>query len=147
MYKVIVVGTDGSGTANVALQHAVDLAKLSGATLHVVHAHKTVPAHHATSVAGTVNTTAVNADVRADSARICADGVAIAARDGVDATPHSGEGDAADVLMAVARDHDADVIVVGNRGMTGARRLLGSVPNKVSHRSPCSLLIVDTARG
>ena len=59
-------------------------------------------------------------------------------------------GDAADALLKVAQDTQSDLLVVGNRGMTGARRfVLGSVPNKLSHHSPASLLIVDTseARG
>jgi nucleotide-binding universal stress UspA family protein len=147
MYKVIVAGTDGSATATVALVHAVELAKLSGATLHVVHAHQTVAPHQATSMAGTVDVVNVNEGIRADSARVCSDAIAIAGRDGVDVVAHSTGGDPSDALIAVAKDVDADVIVIGNRGMTGARRLLGSVPNKVSHHSPCSLLIVDTSRG
>jgi nucleotide-binding universal stress UspA family protein len=147
MYEVIVTGTDGSPTATVALVHAVQLAKLAGATLHVVHAHHTVAPHQATSMAGTVDIVNVNEGIRADSARVCADAIAIAARDGVDAVAHSTGGDPSDALIAVAKDVDADVIVIGNRGMTGARRILGSVPNKVSHHCPCSLLIVDTSRG
>jgi nucleotide-binding universal stress UspA family protein len=147
MYKVIVAGTDGSATANVALGKAIELAKLSGATLHVVHAHRAVSPHQAAPLAGTVDIVNVNADIRADSARVCADAISIADREGVEVIPHSTDGDPADALIAVARDVDADVIVVGNRGMTGARRVLGSVPNKVSHHSPCSLLIVDTTRG
>ncbi len=55
------------------------------------------------------------------------------------------QGDAADAILDVAEEHRADLIVVGNRGMTGAKRfLLGSVPNKVSHHAPCSVLIVRT---
>jgi nucleotide-binding universal stress UspA family protein len=52
-------------------------------------------------------------------------------------------GDPADVLVEIASDHDADVIVVGNKGMQ--RRILGSVPNSVSHKAPCSVMIVKTA--
>ncbi len=147
MFKVIVTGTDGSPTATIALRKAIELAKQSGATLHVVHAHKTVALHTAASLAGTVDVQGVNEGIRADSARVCSDAIAIAEREGVEVVAHSTDGDAADMLVAVAADCDADLIVVGNRGMTGARRLLGSVPNKVSHHSPCSLLIVDTARG
>jgi nucleotide-binding universal stress UspA family protein len=52
-------------------------------------------------------------------------------------------GDAADAILDVAEEQGADLIVVGNKGMTGATRfLLGSVPNKVSHHAPCSVLIV-----
>ncbi len=55
------------------------------------------------------------------------------------------QGDAADAILDVAEEQHADLIVVGNRGMTGASRfLLGSVPNKISHHAPCSVLIVRT---
>ncbi len=55
------------------------------------------------------------------------------------------QGDAADAILDVAEELDADLIVIGNKGMTGADRfLLGSVPNKVSHYAPCSVLIVRT---
>ncbi|HRV60538.1 MAG TPA: universal stress protein [Solirubrobacterales bacterium] len=55
------------------------------------------------------------------------------------------DGDPADAILKVAEDLDADLIVVGNKGMTGARRfLLGSVPNKVSHHAPCSVFIART---
>ena len=55
------------------------------------------------------------------------------------------QGDAADAIVDVAEEQRSDLIVVGNKGMTGAKRfLLGSVPNKVSHHAPCSVLIVRT---
>jgi nucleotide-binding universal stress UspA family protein len=55
------------------------------------------------------------------------------------------QGDAADAILDVAEEQHCDLIVVGNKGMTGAKRfLLGSVPNKVSHHAPCSVLIVRT---
>ena len=50
----------------------------------------------------------------------------------------------ADALLKVARDVDAALIVVGSRGMHGAKRVLGSVPNTVSHQAPCNVLIVST---
>lgn len=54
-------------------------------------------------------------------------------------------GDAADAILDVAEEQGSDLIVVGNKGMTGATRfLVGSVPNKVSHHAPCSVLIVRT---
>ena len=63
------------------------------------------------------------------------------------AETHNVGGDPADALMRVATDTGADLLVVGNRGMAGARRfVLGSVPNKVSHHCPASLLIVDTSK-
>ena len=69
-----------------------------------------------------------------------------AARDaGVEAETHAREGDPADAILDVAEEIGADLIVVGNKGMTGARRfLLGSVPNKISHHAPCGVYIVRT---
>ena len=64
---------------------------------------------------------------------------------GVSVQTFSREGDPADAILDVAEERDADLIVVGNKGMTGAKRfLLGSVPNKVSHHAPCSVLIIRT---
>ena len=47
-------------------------------------------------------------------------------------------------LCDVAAEVGADLIVVGNRGMAGAKRFLGSVPNSVAHQATCSVLIVST---
>jgi nucleotide-binding universal stress UspA family protein len=58
---------------------------------------------------------------------------------------HAPKGDAADALISVAQENGADLIVIGSVGMQGPKRIFGSVPNKVSHRSPCDLLIVHTA--
>jgi nucleotide-binding universal stress UspA family protein len=51
---------------------------------------------------------------------------------------------AASAILDIAQSQDADLIVVGNRGMTGARRVLGSVPNSVAHGARCAVLIVPT---
>ena len=64
---------------------------------------------------------------------------------GVDVQVHARQGDPADAILDVAEETNADLIIVGNKGMTGAKRfLLGSVPNKVSHHAPCSVLIIRT---
>jgi nucleotide-binding universal stress UspA family protein len=64
---------------------------------------------------------------------------------GVDVVAYARQGDAADAILDVAEEQNADMIVVGNKGMTGAKRfLLGSVPNKVSHHAPCSVMIIRT---
>jgi nucleotide-binding universal stress UspA family protein len=75
--------------------------------------------------------------------------LADAARDvddaGVEVQTIARQGEPADVILDVAEEQNADLIVVGNKGMTGAKRfLLGSVPNKVSHHAPSSVLIVRT---
>jgi nucleotide-binding universal stress UspA family protein len=70
----------------------------------------------------------------------------LAAAAGVTAACHPRQGDPADAILDVAEENGADLIVVGNKGMTGAKRfLLGSVPNKVSHHAPCSVLIIRTS--
>jgi nucleotide-binding universal stress UspA family protein len=149
MYAKIVVGTDGSAGAQVAVGAAIELARLTGATLHVVHGHKLSSAYHlaaAFEVGVVPNVVESDEAILAESHRICDEAVAQAARVGVATKAHYVAGDAADALIKVATDAEADLIVVGNRGMAGARRfVLGSVPNKVSHHCPSSLLIVDTS--
>jgi nucleotide-binding universal stress UspA family protein len=152
MYQVIVVGTDGSESAGVAVRQATALAKLTGATLHVVHAHQHLSASQAAigATAGvvTVNTEAVNAGIADESAVICGRAAEDARRSGVNVETHTRPGDPADALITTAEDVGADLIVIGNRGMTGVKRfVLGSVPNKVSHHAPCNLLIVNTTAG
>jgi nucleotide-binding universal stress UspA family protein len=144
MYKVIVVGTDGSDRAARAIEAAFSLARLTGATVHVVHVMRLV----AMASAGYGDPSAIataNADARTNGDVICARVLADAERQGVGAEAHNLDGDPADMLVKVAGAVHADLVVIGNRGMTGVKRLvLGSVPNKVAHHCPCSVLIVDT---
>ena len=149
MYKQIVVGTDGSSGANIAVDTALELARLSGATLHVVSAHAATNAFQlaaAPEVAVPVDAILASNDaIEAESQRVCKQVLQRAEGVGVHAEVHCVPGDAADALIRVAEDTKSDLVVVGNRGMTGVRRfVLGSVPNKLSHHCPSSLLIVDT---
>ena len=66
-------------------------------------------------------------------------------REGIQVVTHVCQGEPAEVLMTVAGEEHAQMIVVGNRGMAGARRVLGSVPNRVSHHARCGVLIVPTS--
>jgi len=139
--KSIVVGTDGSDTAGQALQEAGDLARTTGAKLHIVSAY--VPASGVRSDAPESESWMVGPDVQVDSVLKEAAGAMHA--QGIETESHARKGDPADALLHVADEQDADLIVVGNKGMTGAKRfLLGSVPNKVSHHAPCSVLIIRT---
>jgi nucleotide-binding universal stress UspA family protein len=63
---------------------------------------------------------------------------------GLKAEAHAAQGNADDVILATAVDVGADLIVVGSKGMRGARRYLGSVPNSVAHGAHCAVLIVKT---
>lgn len=152
MYKKIIVGTDFSETATKAVEAAVEIAKAFGASLHVVTAFK--PALTANIAASNLEAMAyggaeflqeaeskIAAEVEAMLGRAVAD---IEAK-GVKAEGSAKAGDPADALIDLAESAKADLIVVGNRGMSGVKRfVLGSVSNNVSHHAPCSVLIVNT---
>ena len=143
MYQSIVVGTNGSVTADIALDRAIALAKMTGATLHVVSAYEPAPAHVAGGrPAAEAQEFAVTPHFKVDAVLDRAS--ELAKGGGVEIEPHGPRGDAATAILSVAEEANADLIVLGSKGMQGARRVLGSVPNKVSHRAPCDLLIVQT---
>ncbi len=145
MYQTIVVGTDGSTTSLGAVRRAAELAQLAGATLHIVTAIRdSVDYAIAASVA-----TAMPADLAQGMAAAADDALAkaaeVAGHVGVEAITHVENGEASEVLVHVAQHVGADLLVVGNRGMSGkARFILGSVPNRCAHHAPCSILIVHT---
>ncbi len=146
MFDRIVVGTDGSDTATEAVRQAIELAKMAGGKLHIVAAFEPIPQtrlrEESAELPGDVSHTV---GPREDVNVILEAAVGEAKREGVDADPYPREGDPADAILDVAEETNADVIVVGNKGMTGAKRfLLGSVPNKVSHHAPSSVYIVRT---
>jgi nucleotide-binding universal stress UspA family protein len=141
MYNVVVVGADDSPSALEAFNRAVEFAKMSGGTLHIVTAYKPQPAgskdlpdEFRYSMASTID-----ADILL---RRLAD---LATEQGVASELHAATEDPADAIVGVADREGADLIVVGNKGMKGARRVLGSVPNTVAHRAPCSVLILPTS--
>lgn len=147
MFTSIVVGTDGSETAHTALQRAIDLAAGLGARLQIVSAYEPVSDQRLRGEQ--VN---VPADLQwminpHDDVMALLDAACVEASEaGVkQVETFARQGDAADAIVDVAEEQRSDLIVVGNKGMTGAKRfLLGSVPNKVSHHAPCSVLIVRT---
>jgi nucleotide-binding universal stress UspA family protein len=143
MYQSIVVGTDGSGTATEAVRRAAELAADWGAALHLVSAHTPAKAKVAVGAGPEAAEWLADPDYKVDS--VLEKAVTLAKAGGVEPKIHAPRGDPADALMKVAEQEGADLIVVGNRGMTGARRLLGSVPNKVTHHAGCSVLVVNTS--
>jgi nucleotide-binding universal stress UspA family protein len=146
MFATIVVGTDGSQTANEAVRQAVALAKQVGARLDIVSAYEPVSAARLREEAQQIPSDLqwmVNPREDVEATLRTASAEAEAA--GVPAETYARQGDPADAILDVAEERGADLIVVGNKGMTGAKRfLLGSVPNKVSHHAPCSVLIIRT---
>jgi nucleotide-binding universal stress UspA family protein len=146
-YRNVIVGTDGSETAELAVRHAADLAKAFGAKLTIVTAFAPQPEEEARRLEEAppdvrwAITDATSADERARRGRDIARKVGVE-----DVTVHVDSGDPASLLIDAADDSGDDVIVVGSKGMTGAKRfILGSVPNKVSHHAPCDVIIVHTA--
>lgn len=146
MFTRIVVGTDGSETAGQAVSQAAELAKLTGASLDIVSAYEPV---------SDKRTGREQLDAPADvqyqigpreDVNFVLQGAAAAAKaEGIEVQTHAVSADPAEAIISVAEETNADLIVVGNKGMSGARRfLLGSVPNKVSHHAPCSVIIVRT---
>ena len=122
MFRSIIVGTDGSTTASLAVDRAIEIGAASAATVTIASAGEGERARRV---------------VDAEAARHAGSGVEIR----TEALP----GDAVSALLDRAENGNFDLMVVGNKGMTGASRfLLGSVPNKISHHIPIALLIVRT---
>jgi nucleotide-binding universal stress UspA family protein len=146
LFERIVVGTDGSETATEAVRQAIDLARMSGAKLDIVAAFEPVSTTRLREEGGEVpGDVSYAVGPREDVNVTLEAAVGMAKQGGVDAEPYPQQGDPADAILDVADKTGADLIVVGNKGMTGAKRfLLGSVPNKVSHHAPCGVYIVRT---
>jgi nucleotide-binding universal stress UspA family protein len=146
LFKRIVVGTDGSETAGEAVRQAVGLAEATGAALDVVSAYEPVPRHRLREESGEIPGDIAYAVGPREDVNVILEAAAGPAQEaGVEVQTHAREGDPADAILDVAEETGADLVVVGNKGMTGARRfLLGSVPNKISHHAPCGVYIVRT---
>src|ERR1700761_1254793 len=143
MSEKIVVGSDGSETAKQAVDEAMRIAKAVGAELHVVMSnHSLRGAHVVGAPQGAVPVYGSMHDGL--PAAVIDEAVAAARISGITAEGHVIDRDPADALLEVADQIGASTIVVGNKGMSGGRRLLGSVPNKVSHEARCNVLIVAT---
>ena len=139
----IVVGTDGSVTAKQAVSEAVRLAKALSAPVHVVSAYQPMHARVSGAPEGAAKVWQPLPDDEVE--RILAEAVAGVRLAGLEVTSHPVRKDPADALIAVADEVGASMIVIGSKGMHGARRLaLGNVPNKVSHHARCNVLIVAT---
>lgn len=146
MYRRIVVGTDGSSTADRAVDAAGDLARISGAQVEVVTAYR--PVRAAMKAGDNASGGALAPSSLGDDGRSAAEEVVRRARERLECNGvvvHSAArlGEPADALLAVAEEHDADLLVIGNRGLSGVRHyLLGTVADRVAHHAPCSVYIV-----
>ena len=141
MFTTVVVGTDWSGTAEVAFVKALELARAGGGRLHVVTASPQSPPPASGRSAGASGSRSLGPDFQADV--VLERTLDRLGANDVDVRQHTVTGEPGDAIVAVAEQVGADLIVVGNKGMH--RRVLGSIPNTVSHRAPCDVLIVQTA--
>jgi nucleotide-binding universal stress UspA family protein len=143
MIKTVAVGTDGSDTAAKAVEFAMDLASRYDAKIVFLSAFRGVPEER-------LKREARDAPEDIQWQINPAEDVEPALRDaedkarerGLDASSEAKEGDPSKVLVELAEKHDADILVMGNKGMQ--RKVLGSVPNSVSHRASSHVLIVKT---
>jgi nucleotide-binding universal stress UspA family protein len=142
-YRTIVVGTDGSGSAQRAVEQAVELAAADHARLVIVTAFERTDAKVDERVPDDVRWMATDPNAAERHAR---EGRHLAAEKGVgDVVVQALEGDPAGELLEAADTFAADLIVVGSVGLTGSSRfLLGSVASNVLHHAPCDVLVVHT---
>lgn len=143
MFKSILVGTDGSPTADQAVEAAAGLARDFGAELHVVTAYREASGVGAAAGAALAESGVARA-IHHDAARQVADKAVAQWGDGLRSSVHATADSAANAILDTAQKVGADLIVVGSKGMQGAQRILGSVPNSVAHGADCAVLIVKT---
>jgi nucleotide-binding universal stress UspA family protein len=140
--RSIVVGTDGSEPADEAVRQATDMASREGARLHLVTAYPD-PQILRERTTGTGGGAYTIVDLREVAESLVQRAARDALSKGVEVETHVREGQPAEVIIDVANQEQADLIVVGSRGLTGIKRyLLGSVSSKVSEHAPCSVMIV-----
>ncbi len=145
MYKVLVVGTDGSATADRAVEAAAEIARSWGSALHIVTATRAPRSAAASGATGAALVdTGVGAALLEEAAKGIGEEALTKHGTGLKVEAHAAQGNADDVILSTAVEVGADLIVVGSKGMRGARRYLGSVPNSVAHGAHCAVLVVKT---
>lgn len=140
MFDVVVVGADDSVTARRAVEAASEIAAMSKGALHIVTVYekrlfddKHLPNEFR------------HLDNEGEASALLQVLSFIARNKGVDPVLHSVCGSPAEAITKISAELKADLVVVGNKGMKGARRVLGSVPNSIAHSAECSVAIIDTS--
>ena len=145
-YTTVLCGTDGSESSFRAVDRAAAVARDAGAALILACAYRPMSAREVQDaqdalggesykVSGSTPAEDVLRDAADRAKQVGATQVEILAV----------EGDPVDELINIVKKRDADLVVVGNRGLNSlAGRLLGSVPANISHRASCDVLIVST---
>ena len=143
MVETVAVGTDGSDTASKAVDFAIDMAERYGSKLVVISSYSPVPEDRLRKEQRDAPQELVwSINPMEDVEATLRDVEEKAGQRGIKTFSEARQGNPADVLCDIAHEQRADVLVVGSKGMD--RRVRGSVPNTVSHKAPCSVLIVKT---
>lgn len=139
MISTVAVGTDGSATADEAVREAAEIAKRFGAKLVLLSAFQgsrgsagegqDIELQWASNPSARVRSILERSETTLRGA-------------GIDCETRADEGDPGEVLVRLAAECGADLLVIGNKGMK--RRVLGSVPKTVTHKADCSVLVVKT---
>ena len=139
MISTIAVGTDGSETASKAVDMAVELARRFDARVVLMSVYGGQPA----GSSGQLDERELSWNPAAQLREILARTESrLKLDEGIDCVTRTGKGNPAKALVEIAEQCGADLLVIGNKGMD--RRVLGSVPNSVTHNAPCSVLVVKT---
>ena len=147
MFGSIVVGTDGSATAQEAVRQAGELARNLGARISLVSAYEPVPAGRLREEREVPADLQWMINPRPDVEDTLEQADETLRASGVEVETLAREGDPADAILDVAEEHAADLIVVGHEGNAGVARFqLGSVPGRVTRHAPCSVLVIRTPR-
>jgi nucleotide-binding universal stress UspA family protein len=145
-YASVLVGTDGSESSFRAVDRAALIAKGAGATLMLATAYRPMSSREvqeAQDALGGESYKVSGSTPAEDVLRDAADRARGLGVEKVETLPV--EGDPVDALIALVKERNVDLLVVGNRGLNSlAGRLLGSVPANISHRAQCDVLIVHT---
>ena len=142
MYSCVVVGTDGSQTADKAVEVAAQLAREWKAAFHAVTAFRS--GARGMGAAAGAELVGGGGVLAHDAAEEVAQRAVDKAGLGDSAHAHAVDKPPAEAILATADEVKADLVVVGSKGMRGAGRVLGSVPNSVAHSAGCAVLIVKT---
>jgi len=140
MISTVAVGTDGSATAEEAVRQAADIARRYGAKLVLLSAYQSSRGSPTDASQDIERQWASNPSARL--ATLLERTEARLRSEGIECETLTDEGDAGDVLVRLASECGADMLVIGNKGMK--RRVLGSVPNTVAHNADCSVMVVKT---
>lgn len=136
MFQKILVATDGSGPATRAVNLGARLAKASGAKLIAISVY---------SPAGVPSPLAPQRGSGIDGAKGLLADVRKHHGDELELETEAIPGDPSEAIVETAKRHGADLIVIGDRGMSGTKHVLGSVPNTITHSAPCHVLLAHTA--